>query len=43
MDYEEKQCEDYKQSINDRISAITNIGTLQYLDRFLELFIEKWG
>lgn len=34
---------DYKKRIIERINGIKNIGTLQYLDRFLELFLEKWG
>ncbi len=33
----------YKKRIIDRISSIEDLGILQYLDRFLELFLEKWG
>lgn len=34
---------DYKKGIIEMISNIDNEGTLQYLHRFIELFLEKWG
>lgn len=33
----------YKEKIVEMIDSIDNLGTLQYLHRFLELFLEKWG
>lgn len=34
---------DYKENIIRMISNIQNRGTLEYLNRFIELFLEKWG
>ena len=33
----------YKKHIIKMINSIENMGVLEYLDRFIELFIEKWG
>ena len=33
----------HKKAIVDMINGINNLGTLEYLHRFLELFLEKWG
>ena len=33
----------YKKHIIKMINGIENLGTLEYLDRFIELFIKKWG
>lgn len=33
----------YREKILEMIESIDNLGTLQYLHRFLELFMEKWG
>ncbi len=33
----------YKENIIRMISDIQNVGTLEYLNRFIELFLEKWG
>lgn len=33
----------YREKIIQRINSIQNVGVLEYLDRFLELFIKKWG
>lgn len=33
----------YREKIVEMIDSIDNLGTLQYLHRFLELFMEKWG
>ncbi len=33
----------YKENIIRMISGIQNRGTLEYLNRFIELFLEKWG
>lgn len=33
----------YRGKIIQRINSIQNVGVLEYLNRFLELFIEKWG
>lgn len=33
----------YKDKIIKMINKIENVGTLEYLHRFLELFLEKWG
>ena len=38
-----RECDMYKQRIIDRINRVQDLGVLQYLDRFLELFVEKWG
>lgn len=34
---------DYKENIIRMISNIQNLGTLEYLNRFIELFLEKWA
>lgn len=34
---------DHKKNIIDRINNIQDLGVLAYLDRFLELFVEKMG
>ena len=34
---------DHKKNIIDRINSIQDLGVLEYLDRFLELFVGKWG
>lgn len=34
---------DYKENIIRMVSSIQNRGTLEYLNRFIELFLEKWG
>lgn len=33
----------YRKKIVEMVESIDNLGTLQYLHRFLELFLEKWG
>lgn len=33
----------YKENIIRMINSIQNQGTLEYLNRFIELFLEKWG
>jgi len=33
----------YREKIVEMVESIDNLGTLQYLHRFLELFLEKWG
>lgn len=33
----------HKKRIIEMISSIENDGVLAYLDRFIELFLEKWG
>lgn len=33
----------YRDKIVEMINSIENLGTLQYLYRFLELFLGKWG
>lgn len=33
----------YKKRIIDRINQVQDLGVLQYLDRFLELFLKEWG
>lgn len=39
--------EEYMDSLREKIAEmiwkIKDVGTLQYLHRFLELFLEKWG
>lgn len=39
----QKGVEWYRKEIIEMIESIENIGTLEYLQRFLELFLEKWG
>lgn len=39
----EQQSEFYRQGLIEMISKIENKGTLEYLHRFIELFLEKWG
>ena len=34
---------DYKKNLIRMINSIQNQGTLEYLNRFIELFLEKWG
>lgn len=34
---------DYKEDIIRMISSIQNSETLEYLNRFIGLFLEKWG
>lgn len=34
---------DYKENIIKMINGIQNQGTLEYLNRFLELFLQHWG
>ena len=34
---------DCRENIIRMINGIQNRGTLEYLHRFLELFLEKWG
>lgn len=38
-----KEKEYYRKKIIERINKIEKTGTLSYLDRFIELFLEKWG
>lgn len=33
----------YKEKIIEMIRKIEKVGTLEYLHRFIELFLEKWG
>lgn len=33
----------YREKIVEMINNVKDLGTLQYLHRFLELFLEKWG
>ncbi len=33
----------YKEKIIERISNIEKLSVLQYLDRFIELFLKEWG
>lgn len=33
----------YKEKIVEMINNVEDLGTLQYLHRFLELFLEEWG
>lgn len=33
----------YRKNIIRMINGIKNQGTLEYLNRFIELFLEKWG
>lgn len=33
----------YRNQIVEMIKGIENLGTLQYIHRFLELFLGKWG
>lgn len=33
----------YRERIVEMVEKIEKLGTLQYLHRFLELFLEKWG
>lgn len=39
----EKEKEFYKKKIIEMVGRIEKVGTLKYLHRFLELFLEKWG
>lgn len=39
----QKGAEWYREKIVEMVNNIENLGTLQYLHRFLELFLEKWG
>lgn len=32
-----------KKKLHEMIDGITKEGTLEYLTRFVELFLEKWG
>lgn len=34
---------DYRERIINRINRVQDMGVLQYLDRFLELFLKEWG
>lgn len=34
---------DYREKIIDMVSQIDNLGTLEYIHKFIELFLEKWG
>lgn len=34
---------DHRKRIIDRINRVQDLGVLEYLDRFLELFLKKWG
>lgn len=38
-----KEKEYYKDKIIEMVNKIEKVGTLEYLHRFLELFLEKWG
>lgn len=38
-----REKEYYKGKIIEMIEKIEKVGTLEYLHRFLELFLEKWG
>lgn len=38
-----KEKEYHKEKIIEMIQNIENKGILEYLHRFLELFLEKWG
>lgn len=33
----------YREKIVSMVWRIEDVGTLQYLHRFIELFLEKWG
>lgn len=33
----------YKENIIKMINGIENLGTLEYLNRFIELFLGEWG
>lgn len=33
----------YKKHIIEMINSIEKLSVLEYLDRFIELFLEKWG
>lgn len=39
----ESEKELYRKGLIEMISRIESIGTLEYLHRFIELFLEKWG
>ena len=34
---------DHKKRIINRINRVQDLGVLEYLDRFLELFLKEWG
>lgn len=38
-----RETEFYKDKIVEMVEKIEKVGTLQYLHRFIELFLEKWG
>ena len=38
-----REKEYYKDKIVEMVEKIEKVGTLQYLHRFIELFLEKWG
>lgn len=33
----------YKEKIIEMIQGINNVGTLEYLETFIRLFLKKWG
>lgn len=33
----------YREKIVEMINQVEDLGTLKYLNRFLELFLEEWG
>lgn len=33
----------YKKGIMEMIESVENAGTLEYLNTFIRLFLEKWG
>lgn len=39
----EEQVNSYRENIVEMVGQIEDAGTLQYLHRFIELFLEKWG
>lgn len=39
----EDEKEYYKNRIIGMVEKIEKVGTLKYLYRFIELFLEKWG
>lgn len=40
---EEAYIDSYRGKIADLVGKIEDVGKLQYIHRFVELFIEKWG
>lgn len=40
---EAQKAQDYKECIIGMMEEIENLGVLEYLCRFIELYLEKWG